>query len=603
MSFLKRITFPVLAGILFVSVFVACEEELITIGDGLIGGELFTTDTKEYPVFAYNKKVKAVQANKLSVYQLGVFNDAVFGKTEAQITSQIQLSKVNPTFGLFSKEVEDESGTDDKATTIEENEQVEKVTLFIPYLTRSSTQRDRDNDGVDDMFDSEPDNAENDSDGDGVSNIQEKANGTDPLVKNVEGDTSPKNSFAKKYQLDSIYGNSDIVEGISSFNLKVKRLTFFLRDLDPNANFEESQMYFSHQRFAPDFVSDVLYNGAVTINSLETIIKKEDDPETTDVDESLEVASRIAPGISVELDKTLFQEILDKEGTADILSQDNFKHFFRGIHLSVSDDVLILLDLVKAKVIMDYTYRKIDTSDDDKEIEAKGSYVFNLLSRVASGTVGNAVNTLISEEYPVAVKDELETIGDVSRIYLKGGAGTYAEIKLFDTGNGREIIDQIKSNKWIINEANLVFNIDQDALGSDAIEPGRLYLYNSETNEPIFGKFEGVDDKSEYGSFLNYDGRIVKSNEGKGTKYKIRITEYINGLIADSDKENVTLRLTLTSDIRVPVVFTALLEDGEVKLPVMSGINPLGTVLFGGKEISGKEDKKLKLEIFYTTAN
>ena len=64
------------------------------------------------------------------------------------------------------------------------------------------------------------------------------------------------------------------------FNLKVERSTFFLRDLDPDANFQEAQEYFSTQQFAPTFVSDVLFDGEVTIDDEQTLIPKEDDPDT-----------------------------------------------------------------------------------------------------------------------------------------------------------------------------------------------------------------------------------------------------------------------------------------------------------------------------------
>ena len=79
--------------------------------------------------------------------------------------------------------------------------------------------------------------------------------------------------------------------------------------------------------------------------------------------------------------------------------------------------------------------------------------------------------------------------------------------------------------------------------------------------------------------------------------------EYINNLII-RDAENATLALSLTSDIRVPNVFNSLLKDNNIGIqPVMATVNPLGTVLFGSSVANGNEDKKLKLEIFYTKIN
>ena len=66
------------------------------------------------------------------------------------------------------------------------------------------------------------------------------------------------------------------------------------------------------------------------------------------------------------------------------------------------------------------------------------------------------------------------------------------------------------------------------------------------------------------------------------------------------DSTNVTLALSVTSEIRNPLLSKAKLINGEANVPIMANINPLGTVLYGGNVISGEADKKLKLEIFYT---
>ncbi len=621
MKFLIRLKFPVLAGIILVMTLFSCEEDLTTIGEGVISGEPFITGKTVYSVFAYNKKIEAVQTNKLPVYQLGVFNDPIYGKTIAQITSQVNLSSANPVFGTYSQETENKSGTDSNISTINENETVKEVFLYIPYLTKSATLRDSDSDGVDDEFDVEPDDATNDSDGDGVSNIQEKSIGTDPLNPDTDGDgindgeddSTVTNTYSKKVDLDSIYGNRNI-----AFNLKVERSTFFLRDLDPNTNFQESQEYFSNQQFSPEFVEEVFFNGEVTINDEEIIFFKEDDPDTEDVDESQEVNVRLAPGIRVQLDSNIanafFQEnILDKEGQSELLSASNFKEFFRGIHLSISDDMLILFDLTQARININYEYDNVntngtadDTSDDTIEQEEKTYQLRFLQGGGTAAIIGNAVNTFINDGYPTEITSNIDTDENASRLYLKGGAGLFSEIKLFDENNGEEIINQIKAKNWIINEANLVFYVDGNALdlAGNVIEPPRLYLYNSETNNPLYNATTEISDSdTSLGLYKNYDGILEKESSGKGIKYTVRITDYINNLIV-RDSANATLGLTLTSHIGLPIVRNAILKDlNETNIPVMSTISPLGTVLFGSELSDVEEDKKLKLEIYYTEAN
>ena len=85
----------------------------------------------------------------------------------------------------------------------------------------------------------------------------------------------------------------------------------------------------------------------------------------------------------------------------------------------------------------------------------------------------------------------------------------------------------------------------------------------------------------------------------KGTKYKIRITDHIKNLIRN-DSTNVRLGLVVTETI-TNVGFTKLKTPIGIidKIPTMSALSPLGTVLYGSHS-SVADDKRLKLEIYYT---
>lgn len=617
MNFLNRLKFPALAGILFVLTLVSCEQDLTTIGSDVIGGKPFTSEKITYDVFAYNKKIEAVQTNKLPVYQLGHYDDPVYGKTEAQITSQVLLTSYNPTFGDLTQSFE--VGSEDGA--IVENEKIDSVYLYIPYLNNKI---DTDSDGVIDRLDEFPEDATNDTDGDGVNNNIEVANSTNPLKKDTDGDGEDDGEdedtvvdrFAKTYRLDSIYYDNRKTEINTianpsyigeSFNLKVQRSTYFLRDLDPNANFEESQEYYSSQQFSPSFTQEeVFYDGTFVINNKEILtLVKEDDPDTDDVDEEGSVESRLDPGIYVKLGavaETFFQEnLLDKEGNSELLSASNFKEFFRGVHISMPSgdkDLMLLLNITGAKFQVHYTY---DDLVDDEIEKAQKTLDIGLMSSAA----GNGVNTFINEDYPTEISAALDTGENANKIYLKGGAGSYAEIKLFDDDDQESdiLIDQIKANKWIINEANVVFYIDSDAILTDVIEPQRLYLYDTETNLPLYNAATEVSDaNTALGSYLNYDGLIEKSGE-KGVKYTIKITEYLNDIII-RDSINHTLGLAISPDIRLTGINNTILKGGvEKDLPAAPILSPIGTVLFGSNVSEAEEAKKLKLEIFYTETN
>lgn len=608
MRFFLRGTVPALIGTLLLIAVSSCEEDITTIGRGVIDQNPFTSDVAVYDVFAYNKNVIAVQTNQLPIYQIGVFNDPVFGRTTASVTTQVSLQGGigNPTFGNYAQSTEDISDTDDVDATIEENERIVDVVLYIPYLRNDNA--DTDLDGVIDELDADPEDPDSDSDGDGLTDNEERLLGTDPLNPDTDGDgiaddedtSTLANRFPVKRDLDSIYGNRDV-----PFNFKVQRSTYFLRDLDPNTNFLEAQEYYSSQEFAPSFVSDVLFDGEVLINDEQTLVFAEDDPDTED-DESLEAPQVIEPGIRVSLDPDFFQaNILDKEGQSELISNSNFKDFFRGLHLSVTpitDDIMLLLDLRSASITITYEYDRIV---DEELVTAEREYTINLITGQGNAPIsGNAVNTIISEPYPAEISDNLDTGNNASRIYLKGGPGTYAEIALFEENNGEAIVNDIKSRNWIINEANLVFYVDRETLDAAGgiTEPLRLYMYNAETNNPVYdANSEYSVEDSRFGIYLDYDAFLQQEND-QGIKYKIRITDHINNLIL-RDSVNATLGLAISPDIRISGANSAVVDGNSDKdLPVASTLSPLGTILYGS-EANVPEDKKLKLEIFYTEIN
>ena len=593
--------------------FVSCEEDLNTLGDGVVAGEPFTTGIAEFDVFASNKRITAVQTNKLPLYQLGFFNDPIYGRSEAKITTQLRLSTVNPRFGNFTQATEDNADSDDNDDTINEMETVTDVVLYIPYQIASVEFRDKDNDGVPVDDDVDDNDNQSDSDGDGVADVTESSIGSDPLNPDVTGeeDDFVPNQYPQTFALDSIFTN-DISQ---AFSIQVDQSTFFLTDLDPNANFEQAQQYFSDRDLTTDFVGQTLASAAenqITISNQEFFELTEDDEDTEDTNEfNIE---RQNPGIRINLEPEYFQtNLLDKEGSSDLLSQANFANLVRGLHISmvpINEDFLILFDLTQATVTVNYTYMDVpsstDTDDDssNEPEEVESQFVLNMIQNVNGTVFGNAINTIVNPNFPALIDNGDNSNADF--LYLKGGPGSFAELTLFDEENGDAIIEEIRANNWIINEANLEFYVDRETLDQNmvAYEPPRLYLYNSVTNAPLYNPFtESTAVETPLGSFLNYDG-ILNNDSGSGTKYTVRITEYLNNIIV-RDSTNVPLRLAVSSDIRVPAVQEGMGEDSseQPEVPVMSTINPFGTILFGSNVAPENEDKKLKLRLYYTQAN
>ncbi|RIV34761.1 DUF4270 domain-containing protein [Flagellimonas lutimaris] len=581
----------------------SCEEELDTIGEGVVAGEPFSTGKVEYEVFAFNKGITAVQTNRLPLYQLGIFEDPVYGQRKASIISQLSLPNVSPTFGDFSQASEDEADND------QENETVKEVYLYIPFQTAPTP--DSDGDGIPDALESGDDaeDPNSDYDGDGVTDSQERVIGSNPYdaTEDGTGDDFVANIYANRFDLDSIYGDRN-----QTFDLVVSKSNYFLRDLDPNSNFEEAQEYYSNQDFSSFIGEELTIDGqkTVVIDDTEMLIYAEDDPDTEDVDESQTVVdSRIAPGIRIPLNPDFFQQnILDKEGQPELLSSSNFKNFIRGIHLSGTDmdQLMFLLDLTEANITITYEYDDYDP-ETEETVTAEKDFVLNFLESSQAGIFGNAVNVFENEMLPPEIENALNSGENAPRIFVKGGT-TLAEVRLFDEveNGGSAIINQIKQNNWVINEANLVFYVDRETLGASVVEPPRLYLFNAETNRPLFDA-SNEDPLVNSGQnslryFQNHSGLLETDND-LGVKYTIRITEHINNIIV-RDSTNAKLGLTLTPNINLIGVQEAIGSDMQgIDYPIGAAISPLGTVLYGSNVAPGEESSKLKLEIYYTEAN
>jgi hypothetical protein len=390
--------------------------------------------------------------------------------------------------------------------------------------------------------------------------------------------------------------------------LKVSELDYFLRPYDPEVNFEQFQKYYSNNSLASDFSGTILYEDEMSINSDELVFYNEDDPETEDVDESETVKERLTPRIRVELDKDFFQtRILDKEGSDDISNLDNFKLYFKGIVLEAydfSEPLLMILNFNEAEIKVEYEYKEYnkqgttdDTSDDTVDIvDGDFRFLFN----------GIKLNSFKNDAFPGYVYSSvLDTLKNPKQVFLKGGEGVMAEIELFKNDNGVDLLEEIRSKEWLINEANLSIYIDKDMLSSSGgiIEPSRLYLYDIKNKAPVIDYF--VDNSAgpkPYQNKVVHGGLIQLDEDKNGLMYKIRMSEHIKNIVR-KDSTNTKLGLVVSSDINNTINVEVEESDFMKFTPNSSAINPLGTVLIGPSPSAENYDKRMRLNIFYTEVN
>ena len=585
----------------------SCTKEYNTIGTDILKSDTFKTNVELVPINVVQKATPPFKSNALPAYQLGSINDNLFGKSEASFITQVNLSEISPNFGLWSQQREND-GDDSNIAVIEENETVTNVYLDIPFFNNTF---DSDGDGVIDIYDVDPNDINSDSDGDGLTDIQERANGTDPLNPDTDGDgitddkdtdTQNPNSGATLYDVDSLLGNRD-----ASFKIKVQELDYYLRSYDPTDNFESFQKYYSDETQLLNFAGFTIHDDEVSIDTNEIVIYKEDDPDTDDVDESEEVKERLTPRLRLPLDKDFFQrKIIDHEGSDDMTNADNFNIYFKGLVLQAydfSDDLLMILDYSNAKINIEYEYDKYNKNDtddntsDDTIDKVKANYELNLS--------GNQINVFNKSAYNQDILNNLNSSENLSRVFLKGGEGLIAEIDLFTDNDGNNVLDEIRANGWLVNEANLTMYVDKDKINESGnlIEPFRVYLYDIDAKTPLPDYYiDNSTGPKKSNVKIVHSGILELDEDDKGLKYKIRISEHVKNIVRN-DSISPKLGLAVSSSISNSVNTDVKTTDVMKYIPIATAINPLGTVLIGPNPEPESFDKRMRLEIYYTEIN
>ena len=585
----------------------SCNKEYNTIGLNLIDNDPFETDLEEVPIFVKMKKVPPYVVNLLQTFQLGQYQDNIFGKTDAVYFSQISLETVSPRFGIFN-ENDEVNGIDGNIACIPEEEKIKDVFLDIPFFTNVE---DDDNDGVINRYDVDSTNPQSDSDGDGVSDIVETQTGQNPLSSDTDGDGIPDgddddsvnpDTGSTLYDLDSIIGNEK-----AKFKIKVSELDYYLRSYDPTSNFEKFQQYFSNNQIPSNFSGKVLFDDEVQINPNELVFWNEDNPDTADEDESTTLKERLSPRIRIPLDKDFFQKkIIDNEGSEILSNNESFKLFVKGLVIEAYDfdePIHMILNFREAEVRLVYDFKKYnkngtddDTTDDEIEDEEK---FFNLKLD------GYRINSIKNEPYPSNITTQIsDTINNPQSVFLKGGEGIMAEIELFKNNDGVNLLEEIKQKEWLVNEANLTMYIDQNMISSKGgiVEPNRLYVYDLKTKQPLIDYF--IDDTNgpkDSQKKIIHGGIIELDENKKGLLYKIKITEHVKNVIR-KDSTNVKLGLVVTSDISSSLN-TEVQDSEQIEfIPTSSVINPFGTVLIGPNPNPSDYNKRMKLNLYYTKA-
>lgn len=543
--------------------FIGCDKDFVTIESDVITDDNatnFDVDSRLYDVITYTQPLGPVQTNGLEVNGLGVYND-IYGSTSANFLTQLTLQGTDPDFG--------------------EEVSVDSVVLRLPFFAT-------------------------------VTSID--------AVGNVS------------YRLDSVYNTNPI-------RLRVFESNYFLRDFDPNGSFDDGQNYFSNKSASlsesiPESALEgeelVFLNGEETshlgFNNVEisdrTFNLTQND--INDPDSESQLVERTTPGIRIKLDPDFWTEkIINQEESGVLSSQSNFNNYFRGLYIKAelvpgaSQGSYILLNTASQNANITIFYSRLTNStNDDPDTRERATYTLDF---------GPIRTTFLENNFTLPI-NEGDSQGGDSRLYLKGGEGAIARIKLF---NGENSDDQIGFNEFeafkyffveendegelvskrLLNEANLVFYVDQDMVNGN--EPDRLYVYDIENKLPLADYVFDLTNNSlpslSKTTHLGPLQRVDDEPNGQGVKYKLRITNHINNLLL-RDSTNVELGLAVALNVNSENPVTRQnqqevldSENPQLTVPISSVMSPKGTILHGNA--TEDESKRVYLEIFYAEPN
>ncbi len=543
--------------------FTSCDKDFNTIGGDLIGDEHFGLVHDSINVLSYNQNIGPVQSNNLPVNPLGIYEDDVFGTTEASFATQVVLASVNPTIGNnveidsvtlsipYFSHIESTNATTGNSTYVldsiygsaDENKRAIKLSVYESgyfmrdldpvtgflesqkYYTNQGSDFDalkggiRLNDGV---------VAQNDAFFFDKSEIK---NTTTTTTDGKEVKTTTKTAPAMRLALNKTYFKTKIIDAAASGKLITN---------DVFKNYFRG-LYFIVEKSGASPGQLAMMNfkaGTVTINYKEDLVTTANGQSTT---------TRVAKSI-----------VLNMTGNTVSLVKNTKKTLYEdaittNVNKTAGDSRLYVKGGEGAMSVLEL----FDNTD--------------VLGYDASGNVSNVPNN---------IPDELDEL---------------------------RRIDPLTKRTKMINEASLVFHVDKAAMGTTKL-PNRIYLYDLSNStvllDYLYDSSTGTNAKN---GQLIFGGQLQKSTDGE-YYYKFRITEHIRNLVKNLSSKNVKLGVVVTEDIRNTTMnalfskFTLNDQNEIFKIPQASVLNPLGVVLYGGAA-SVPDAKRLKLKIYYTKPN
>lgn len=349
-----------------------------------------------------------------------------------------------------------------------------------------------------------------------------------------------KTGTTSEYTLDSIIGDKS-----KSFTVNVYQSETFLSQLNP-VDPSKLNSYLSDDSYQiiPNELNAEL-NYQFSPNSRDTLLvyKRRNSLGEHYKTDSISLPNNVPFG-RIPLDKDKIKQIfVDQFGTDDFKSQAAFNTYFKGLFIQASGNEGALVGIkiggTNARLVPSLEIIYTET------IIVGGAIVVDEIEKSASFPLSNFSTSQYKMSDRVYPADK--------NIVIQGTAGSTAQIKIFGEDNDNngiaDKIEELRKEKWLINDASLTFYVNQDIVGTDTITaPYRLYLYKEGANNMKYQIKDALTEQS-----VVYGGNLELSSDDRPNKYNFRITNYISDLLSGASDYNPVLGLKVYNTTDSPV--------------------------------------------------
>lgn len=534
--------------LILMTVFTACEQEDKYVGSAIVGDNAAQFNIAHVDVNATTLPSDTVKTNREILFNavIGVFDDAVFGKSKASYYSQVRLSKLSPEFG--------------------KNPVVDSVILSIPTFYNKKDTLKHENYLFKKTFK--------------VKVSDDKSCEITDTVFHYRND--------RKYKIDSIYGKKD-----SQITLKVERVTESMKITD-------SIKYSNMSLATSETFGEKKIDNKAWLRQEITYLKKDKKGDSTVVSDDKK------PFIRIKLDnlKTFMQNnVFNESASSNLSDQISFiNNVLQGIKISAVEDNGFLLNFNPAEMKLTAYY----TADNDKFVDKNNNGVHDeeencpeqqtlkRINKTFDFIVGNTTRTPKASiaDYNVAFSSFEHSGGSIDYSgsqtnYVAGLGANKIKIEL-DKSQMEAIRDSVINSNWVITEAHFKIFPDTNTQGNLPL-PNFLYSYNHTQGKllPDFGVVENGNNSGFHGFPAN---TINVAYDKKKGYYMLRVTKFIKEVL----EENASL-----DDLAIEMGSYLLLKSGKPKDAFYSNrvFNPYRLAIKGAESFDN--DEKLQLEIYY----